>query len=145
VHRAARRVYFMEVARQPDGDWALRVSSDRCYSCHASGPRVIRPLNEPKVDRRTLAAFNRRILAYGACDFGDSLDDELRHHPIDDAGCVGCHNGVRRGRLYGIHRRAILFKQEQEETMPAARPQVVANTEWPGHRSIDQGRRENSR
>jgi hypothetical protein len=127
VNRATRRVYFMEVGRQPDGRWDLRVSADKCYSCHPSGPRVIRPLNEPKVARRQLAEFNRRILAYGACDFGDSLSDELRWHPIDDEPCAGCHNGARRGRLYGIHRRAITFKMDREATMPVSfLPRLVA-------------------
>jgi hypothetical protein len=124
VHRATRRVYFMEVARQPDGGWDLRVSADRCYSCHPSGPRVIRPLNEPQVDRRRLTEFNHRVLAYGACDFGDSLTDELRRCPVNEAECTGCHNGSRRGRLYGIHRRVVLFKMEREQTMPPSPPDV---------------------
>jgi hypothetical protein len=126
VHRATRRVYFMEVARQPDGDWDLRVSADKCYSCHASGPRVIRPLDEPQVDRQTLAAFNRRILSYGACDFGDSVPEEQQFRSMDDAGCAGCHDGTRRGRLYSVHRPMILFKLDREETMPVTREDKVA-------------------
>jgi hypothetical protein len=118
VHRATRRVYFMEVARQRDGEWSLRVAADPCYSCHPSGPRVIRPLNEPQVDRRLLAEFNRRILSYGACDFGDSVGAELRRQPLPNTGCRGCHNDVRRGRLYAVHQRPISFKVHHEETMP---------------------------
>jgi hypothetical protein len=118
VHRRSRRVYFMEVQRRSDGQWGLRVAADQCYSCHPSGPRVIRPFNEPQIDRPTLAAFNRRILSYGACDFGPELDDGLRWQPLDHSSCAGCHDGVRRGRLDAVHRRAIRFKIEREETMP---------------------------
>jgi hypothetical protein len=118
VQRATRRVYFMELAQQPDGTWGFTRAHDNCYSCHPSGPRVIRPLEEPRVDRRTLERFNRRLLAYGACDFGDSVDAEARGEPRDDARCSGCHDGVRRGRLYQAHARPILFKTTQERTMP---------------------------
>ena len=120
VHRATRRVYFMQVARQHGGQWGLEVADDQCYSCHPSGPRVVRPLDEPRVDQRTLARFNRLILSYGACDFGDSVDASLRFPPEGESGCNRCHNGARRGRLYAIHHRPILFKVEKEETMPPA-------------------------
>ena len=63
VHCGTRRVYFMEIARQPDDAWNLKQTRDNCYSCHPSGPRVIRPLEEPGVDRRTLARVNRTILS----------------------------------------------------------------------------------
>jgi hypothetical protein len=120
VHRATRRVYFMQVARQRSGQWGLEIAADQCYSCHPSGPRVIRPLDEPRVDPRTLARFNRLILSYGACDFGDSVDASVRFPPEDQTSCSRCHNGVRRGRLYAIHHRPIRFKVEKEETMPPA-------------------------
>jgi hypothetical protein len=118
VHRATRRVYFMQVARQRSRQWGLEIAADQCYSCHPSGPRVIRPLYEPRVDQRTLARFNRLILSYGACVFGDSVETSLRFPPEGESGCNRCHNGVRRGRLYAIHHRPILFKVVKEETMP---------------------------
>jgi hypothetical protein len=120
VQRATRRVYFMQVGRQPDGQWGLKVSDDLCYSCHPSGPRVIRPLDEPRVDQRTLARFNRLILSYGACDFGDSVAAWMRSLPSNETSCIPCHNGVRRGRLYAIHHRPVQFKVEKEGTMPPA-------------------------
>ena len=88
----------------------------------ASGPRVIRPLDEPQVDRKTLAAFNRRILSYGACDFGDSVPEEQQFRSIDNTECAGCHDGARRGRLYAVHRPMILFKLDREGTMPVTLP-----------------------
>jgi hypothetical protein len=118
----------MEVARQRNGKWDLRIAADPCYSCHPSGPRVIRPLNEPRVDRRLLAWFNRRILSYGVCDFGDSVGAEMRSQPVPNPGCSGCHDGVRRGRLYAVHHQPISFKVEQEETMPPKDPLHVSTS-----------------
>ncbi len=118
VHRATRRVYFFEMAPRPNRQWRLRVAEDNCYSCHPSGPRVIRPFATRGLDRFTLARFNRLILYYHACDFGQSINLRLRGKPIRDARCVGCHDGVQRGRLYAIHRRAIRFKTGLERTMP---------------------------
>ena len=120
VQRATRRVYFMQVARQPGGGWGLAVADDQCYSCHPSGPRVIRPLDEPRVDPQTLARFNRLMLSYGACDFGHSVDTGLRLQSPVGPGCARCHDGVRRGRLYAIHQRVVLFKAQREESMPPA-------------------------
>lgn len=118
VKRATRRVYFLQITPQQNGQWGFAESRDHCYSCHASGPRVIRPLNAVGVDREVLARFNRRLLAYGACDFGDSVPPESRGEPYADARCAGCHNGVLRGRLYRIHTRPIRFKTQEERTMP---------------------------
>ncbi|HZT40736.1 MAG TPA: hypothetical protein VFA07_01035 [Chthonomonadaceae bacterium] len=118
VQRITHRVYFMEIARKQDGSWHLQPSQDNCYSCHPSGPRVIRPLEEAHVDPATLARFNRRILAYGACDFGSSVDPALRGEPVTDTRCTGCHDDVRRGKLYAINARAIHFKMDLEDSMP---------------------------
>ena len=118
VHRVTHRVYFMEVARAKDGSWRFQPSLDNCYSCHPSGPRIIRPLEETHVDTATLARFNRRIFAYGACDFGRSVDPALRGEPITDRRCIGCHDGVRRGKLYALNARAIRYKMEMECSMP---------------------------
>jgi hypothetical protein len=118
VHRPTRRVWFMEITQQENGAWVPKQAKDHCYSCHPSGPRVIRPLAEAGLDRDRLARFNRRILSYGACDFGDSVDSRTRGKPYADERCSGCHNGVDRGKLYAIHLRPIQFKREQEETMP---------------------------
>lgn len=118
VHRKTRQVYFMQLTRHGSGSWDYAVAFDKCYSCHVSGPRVIRPLDEPQVDRNLLARFNRVILSYGACDFGDSVDAPTRGAPHSDARCGGCHDGKRRGRLYAIHERSIKFKTEVDLTMP---------------------------
>ena len=121
VHRPTRRVWFMEITRSETGAWIPLRAKDPCYSCHPSGPRVIRPLAEPGMDRDGLDRFNRRILSYGACDFGDTVDRRTRGEPYVDDRCDGCHNGSDRGKLYGIHARLIRFKKEQQETMPPSR------------------------
>lgn len=118
VHRATRRAYFMEIGLQANGTWTPRRAKDHCYSCHPSGPRILRPLAEPGLDHQRLEQFNRRILGYGACDLGDSVDRKTRGKPYADTRCIGCHNGVDRGKLYAIHRRPIQFKTEMEGTMP---------------------------
>lgn len=118
VERATRRAYFMEIAWQSDGTWTPRRAKDHCYSCHPSGPRMIRPLAEPGLDRSQLEQFNRRILGYGACDLGENVDRKSRGQPYPDSRCAGCHDGVVRGKLYAIHRRPIQFKMEMEGTMP---------------------------
>ncbi|HLK56246.1 MAG TPA: hypothetical protein VKU00_06765 [Chthonomonadaceae bacterium] len=118
IQKATRRIYFMEIARQKSGGWNYHVAFDNCYSCHTSGPRVIRPFNDPSLDRRTLDRFNKRLFGYGACDFGDSVDPDTCGDAQDDMRCNGCHNGVQRGKLYQVHSRAITFKTEHERTMP---------------------------
>lgn len=120
VYRPTRRVWFMEIRRNANGSWIPRQAKDPCYVCHPSGPRLIRPLAENGIDREQLALFNRRMLSYGACDFGDSVDVAKRGQPHSDPRCIGCHNGVQRGRLYAAHARVIRFKVEQDETMPPA-------------------------
>jgi len=118
VHRPTRRVWFMEITRGTDGDWVPKRSKDPCYACHPSGPRVLRPLAEPGIDRERLALYNRRILSYGACDFGDTVDRSTRGQPYENGRCSVCHNGIDRGRLYDIHQKIIQFKTQQDETMP---------------------------
>jgi hypothetical protein len=118
IDRSTRRVYFMEFVRRSAGKWEFATSFDKCYSCHASGPRVIRPFDEPRVDIKLLARFNAIILSYGACDFGDTVDTEVRGAPLPDPRCAGCHDGKRRGRLYAIHDGTIEFKTKKDLTMP---------------------------
>ncbi|HLJ55287.1 MAG TPA: hypothetical protein VKT77_09615 [Chthonomonadaceae bacterium] len=118
VHRPSRRVWFVEIARTASGTWMPKRAKDPCYACHPSGPRIIRPLAKNGVDPATLAQLNRRMLSYGACGFGDSVDPATRGPARDDARCTGCHDGVDRGRLYAIHDRIAMFKTEREATMP---------------------------
>jgi hypothetical protein len=118
IHRPTRRSWFVEIARGPDGRWAPRRAKDPCYACHPSGPRLVRPLAQPGVDWNRLALFNRRMLGYGACDFGESVDARTRGAVNADERCTGCHNGVGRGKLYAIHSRIIQFKVQRDETMP---------------------------
>ncbi len=120
IERSTRRVYFFEI--KPDGKGSFRrdASTDNCYSCHPSGPRVIRTFPRPPADERILIAFNRRILSYSACDFWGSEVTRWRGKPWPDPRCAGCHNGVDRGRLYAIHRTAIRFKLDEEQSMPPA-------------------------
>lgn len=120
VHRRTRRVWFMQIARSSTGAWKPVRAKDACYSCHASGPRLLRPLPLPGVDRRVVYLFNRRMLSYGACDFGESIDKTARGPALEDNRCSGCHNDVDRGRLYAVHARLVQYKTEQEQTMPPA-------------------------
>jgi hypothetical protein len=122
VHRPTHRVWFMEIARGADGDWRPRRSKDPCYACHPSGPRVIRPILESGVDPERIELFNRRMLSYGACDFGGMVDPAKRGEAVRDDRCTGCHNGTDRGRLFGIHDRLIRFKTGEELTMPPDEP-----------------------
>lgn len=123
VQRSTRKVYFMEIVRGESpvdkGKWVFHAGFDNCYSCHPSGPRAIRPIDEQGVDRSVLASFNRRILAYHGCDYGDVLGGTSRGPTESDSRCTGCHNGVNRGKLYGIHQKTIDFKKVDERTMPA--------------------------
>jgi len=123
VERSTRRVYFMEIAQDTAGRWQYHEAFDRCYVCHPSGPRVIRPFEEPFVDRKTLTRFNQRILSYGVCDFGDSINTSTRGQPLDNGACMRCHDGIRRGKLFAIHDPAIHFKTQQEQSMPPDRIQ----------------------
>ena len=122
VEKSTRRIYFMEIARSEipadKGKWVYHAAFDNCYSCHPSGPRAIRPLDDQGVDRAILQSFNRRILAYHACDYGNTVSEAVRGNPVSDSACSGCHNGVNRGKLYGIHQKTIEFKKEMERTMP---------------------------
>lgn len=123
VNRSTRKVYFMEIARSDSpldagkAKWVFHAGFDNCYSCHPSGPRAIRPLDERGVNTSALAQFNRRILGYHACDFGNTLGP--RGEPIVDRSCMSCHNGVNRGKLYSIHQKSVDFKKDDELTMPA--------------------------
>ena len=117
VERTTRKVYFFEVKRRR-GAWVQAKADDNCYSCHPSGPRVIRTIPGKGVDAALLGEFNRRILAYGACDFWGSEVTRYRGKPWSDSRCTTCHNGTARGRLYQIHRDPIRFKLTAERSMP---------------------------
>ena len=118
VHKGTHRVYFGELSSNPGRRWTAAPTFDPCYSCHPSGPRVIRPVSSEGVDRKTLAEFNSRILRYRACDFGNSISEKERGQENGTQACSICHNGTNRGRLYSIHRRTIRFKTEIEGAMP---------------------------
>ena len=118
VDRNTRRAYFGEVSLSGRSNFAREGTFDKCFVCHASGLRVIRPLNENGVDKSMLAAFNKRLLEYGACSFGDTVDPDTRGPEYADPRCSSCHNGRSRGQLYLIHRRSIDFKTDLEKSMP---------------------------
>lgn len=82
-----------------------------CYTCHASGPRVIRPLRPDLIWGGDVAAgFNERIAANGFVEM---------HFPSNEAAwprgpalpvepCVECHTpGGERGPLYRVHSESI--------------------------------------
>ena len=115
----------MEITRLDTGAWVPKQAKDLCYSCHPSGPRALRPLTEPGADSHQLEVFNRRILSYGVCDFGDAVNVRTRGKPSTDSRCTGCHDGVARGKLYGIHLPAIQFKTERDATMPPESDEVA--------------------
>jgi len=121
VHRPTRRVWFFEISRTKNGAWAPKRAKDSCYTCHPSGTRLVRPLPESGLDGARLAQFNRRMLSYGACNFGESVNNKTRGSEIADIRCTGCHNGTDRGKLYGTHAPLIRFKTEVEATMPPSR------------------------
>jgi len=118
VQRKTRRIYFMQFSRTRNGSLRFKVADDNCYSCHPSGPRIIRPFVEPIVNLPTLRQFNERILSYHACDYGNTIDPAIRGEPLHLPACVGCHNGVNRGVLYQTHIPTVQFKMHDEQTMP---------------------------
>jgi cbb3-type cytochrome c oxidase subunit III len=80
-----------------------------CFGCHASGPRVLRPIRpDLLVGAEIAAAFNDRIAANGYVETHFAAAD-----PAPPAGpgpaltasaCVGCHKiGGERGPLYHRH------------------------------------------
>lgn len=121
IHRRTRRVYFFEY-RWKAGRVVYDQSTESCYSCHASGPRVIRTYELAKVDRARQAEFNRKLLAYGAAQFGDSLEPERLGPALADARCVGCHDGATRGRLYAMHLPTIAYYLQTLRAMPPRAP-----------------------
>lgn len=121
IHRETRRVYFFEYHWQgprPRYDQ----STESCYSCHVSGPRLVRTYDLPKVDLARLAEFNRKLLSYGAADFGDSLDPARLGPPLSDARCTPCHDGRTRGKLYAQHSATIAYYLDTLRLMPPAAP-----------------------
>jgi hypothetical protein len=121
IHRQTRRVYFFEYAWR-GSILHLKGSRENCYSCHASGPRLVRTYRISKVDAPRLASFNRKLLSYGAADFGTSLDPARLGPALDDGRCMGCHNGRVRGRLYEVHARTLAYYLKEVRNMPPGRP-----------------------
>lgn len=93
IHRQSKRAYFFEY-RWKSGHVVYDQSTESCYSCHVSGPRLIRTYDLGKVDTTRLGEFNRRLLSYGVVDFGDSVDRERLGPPLADERCITCHNGT---------------------------------------------------
>ncbi len=118
IERNTRRIFFFEFTMDRDGKVVRKSTWDQCYTCHASGPRIIRPFDEPMVDRALLERFNRKLLSYGACDFGVSVDKAARGQRTMNPACDGCHDGKLRGMLFNVHRHLIDFKTRVDCTMP---------------------------
>lgn len=121
IHRETRRVYFFEYRRQGDRK-VFGQSKESCYSCHASGPRLVRTYDLEKVDRSLLADFNRKLLSYGAADFGDSVDPKRLGPAVEDERCAACHDGRTRGRLYATHLPTMGYYLQTIRAMPPGAP-----------------------
>lgn len=121
IHRQTKRVYFFEY-RWKAGRVVYDQSTESCYSCHASGPRLVRTYDLPKVDRARLGEFNRKLLSYGAAQFGDSVDPSRLGPPLDDFRCTGCHDGATRGRLYAMHLPTLGYYLQTLRSMPPGAP-----------------------
>lgn len=121
IHRQTKRVYFFEY-RWKEGRVVYDQSTESCYSCHASGPRLVRTYDLPKVDPTVLGEFNRKLLSYGAAQFGDSVDPVRLGPPLDDARCTGCHDGATRGRLYAMHLPTLGYYLQTLRSMPPGAP-----------------------
>lgn len=117
IQRETKRIHFFEygfdrhrLVRDP--------SMTNCFQCHASGPRLIRTYMIAKVHQPTLDAFNKRLLGYGAVDFGDSIDAKRLGPAVADPRCVACHNDVLRGRLYLPHADMMRYYLNDLHAMP---------------------------
>jgi hypothetical protein len=121
IQRETKRVYFFEYRLQA-GKTVFVPGKESCYACHVSGPRLIRTYDLPKVDRSRLDEFNRRLLSYGACDFGGTVDPDRLGKTVSDARCAGCHDGKTRGKLYPLHLLTMANYVETLKAMPPASP-----------------------
>lgn len=121
IHRETRRVYFFEYRWRGDR-LVFDQSTETCYSCHVSGPRVVRTYNLEKVDPVRLAEFNRKLLSYGAADFGDSIDPVRLGPALEDERCTGCHEDRTRGRLYAMHLPTVAYYLQTLRAMPPGAP-----------------------
>ncbi len=80
----------------------LLFSGEKCFECHASGPRALRPLRDDLILNRAVADdFNRRIEGYGAvATYFPDRDRASDHGSALTLGfCASCH-GIERGLLY---------------------------------------------
>ena len=121
IHRKTRRVYFFEYERQ-EGRTIFMPGKESCYACHISGPRLVRTYDLEKVDTALLEEFNRRLLSYGAANFGKSVDPERLGPALEDSRCTGCHDGKTRGRLYTMHLLSMAHYVQTLRTMPPGAP-----------------------
>jgi hypothetical protein len=121
IHRRTRHAYFFDYDWEDDEIYLVTTISN-CFNCHPSGPRVIRTYATKKTDAAVLKAFNRRILSYGAVDYGDNIDPKRLGPPVDDARCVGCHDGNQRGKIYRIHGVPLAYYLKKLRNMPPGAP-----------------------
>src|SRR5439155_18932494 len=75
-----------------------------------------------KTDAAQLKEFDRRLLSYGAANFGNSIDPSRLGPALDNARCVGCHDGHTRGRLYAIHLATVAYYTPTLRAMPPGAP-----------------------
>jgi hypothetical protein len=126
-HRPTRHIYFFDY-KMKRGQMVQAHSVNNCYNCHPSGLRTIRTYAIKKTDKTLLDAFNRRILSYGAADFGDNIDPKRLGPALDDDRCTGCHEGRTRGKLYRIHMRPLIYYFYKLHNMPPGAPLVAAES-----------------
>jgi hypothetical protein len=120
---ARPRLHFRDyvVSSGADG-WSLALPAEfegKCYSCHASGLRLLVPWAGPRTESspvrgeegfgaatapdfgaRRLSELNERLLAIGPPDWNGTIEP-ADHGPLlgTDLGCTHCHDGRKRGTL----------------------------------------------
>ena len=120
-HHKTRHIYFFDY-KLKRGKMVMAKAINNCYLCHPSGLRTIRTYAIKKTDRKTLDAFNRRILSYGAADFGDNIDPKRLGPALDDERCNACHDGRIRGKIYRVHMRPLAYYLTKLKNMPPGAP-----------------------
>lgn len=98
--------FFFEVTSA-----GLEFRGESCYVCHASGPRLLRPLRPDLVDTESVeASFNRAIELNGvvATHFSTSEPATPRGPALAAPACVPCHHvDGDRAPLYRVHEESI--------------------------------------
>lgn len=125
------RAYFVEFdgeALVPPGSLPKpRPFSAACFTCHASGPRAIRPRTDPGVlpeltgsERATIAEWNKTIAAYRVVSTHKpvfsrtqpwppiALYDAVSNERLEVPVCAECHGNGVRAPLLRQHRETIL-------------------------------------